>query len=180
MKIFEHTLLKGQGLEDRAYQSNISKSCLKQSTLVILPTGMGKTVIALRIIVERAQLGQILLMAPTKPLAQQHADFLEKFLNLKVQLFTGAISPREREPLWSESEIIVSTPQVVSKDLASGCVSLDNFSLVVFDEAHRAVGNYAYVSIGIHYLESASNHLSVGMTASPGSSKQSIIKLLRF
>ena len=56
MNIFEHTLLKGQGLEDRAYQSNISKSCLKQSTLVILPTGMGKTVIALRIIVERAQL----------------------------------------------------------------------------------------------------------------------------
>ena len=179
MKIFEHTLLKGQGLEDRAYQSNISKACLKQSTLVILPTGMGKTVIALRIIVERAQLGQILLMAPTKPLAQQHADFLEKFLNLKVQLFTGAISPREREPLWSESEIIVSTPQVVSKDLASGRVSLDNFSLVVFDEAHRAVGNYAYVSIGLHYLESASNHLSVGMTASPGSSKESIIKLCR-
>ena len=150
MSTFDHSLLKLQGIEDRAYQSNISKACLEQSTLVILPTGMGKTVIALRRIVERAKLGQILLMAPTKPLAQQHADFLTKFLDLKVQLFTGAISPNERQPLWSESEVIVSTPQVVSKDIDSQRASLDNFSLVVFDEAHRAVGNYAYVKIGKH------------------------------
>ncbi len=179
MSTFEHSLLKLQGIEDRAYQANISKACLEESTLVILPTGMGKTVIALRIIVERAKLGQILLMAPTKPLAQQHADFLTKFLDLKVQLFTGAISPNEREPLWSESEVIVSTPQVVSKDIDSQRATLGNFSLVVFDEAHRAVGNYAYVKIGKHYSEVAKKHLSVGMTASPGSSKTEIIRLCK-
>ena len=42
MSAITHKFLKVDGLEDRLYQSNISKACLEQSTLVILPTGMGK------------------------------------------------------------------------------------------------------------------------------------------
>ena len=179
MKTFEHKHLKGAPLEDRAYQSNISEACLKQSTMVILPTGMGKTVIALRVILERLNVGPVLLMAPTKPLAQQHAEFLQEHLNSQVNLFTGAIPPLQREPLWKSSGIIVSTPQVVSKDIENERVSLKSFSLLIFDEAHRAVGNYAYVSIGRHYLSVADNHLAIGMTASPGSSKSEIIHLCR-
>ena len=179
MKTFEHKNLKGDSLEDRDYQSNISKACLKQSTMVILPTGMGKTVIALRVILERLNGGPVLLMAPTKPLAQQHAEFLEEHISSGVNLFTGAIPPLQREPLWKSSGIIVSTPQVVSKDIENGRVSLKSFSLLIFDEAHRAVGNYAYVSIGRHYLSVADNHLAIGMTASPGSSKSEIIRLCR-
>jgi ERCC4-related helicase len=179
MKTFSHKFLKSNTLEDRQYQSNISKACLDQSTLVILPTGMGKTVIALRIILERITKGQILLMAPTKPLAQQHSDFFKQYLDADVTLFTGAISPEKRKPLWKSAQIIVSTPQVVSKDIENGRVNLGNFSLVIFDEAHRAVGNYAYVAIGNHYFYVAKNHLAIGMTASPGSSKSEIIKLCR-
>ena len=179
MKTFGHKHLKGDPLEDRDYQSNISKACLKQSTLVILPTGMGKTIVALRVMLERLALGSILLMAPTKPLAQQHSEFLSKHVRSQINLFTGAVPPTEREPLWKSSGIIVSTPQVVSKDIENGRVSLDDFSLLIFDEAHRAVGNYAYVSIGRHYSSVAANHLAVGLTASPGSSKSEIIRLCR-
>ena len=179
MKTFSHKFLKGDDLEDRQYQSNISKACLDQSTLVILPTGMGKTVIALRVLLERLEIGQILLMAPTKPLAEQHYDFFSKFLDTEINFFTGAISPEVRKPLWKSANVVVSTPQVVSKDIENGRTSLDNFSLVIFDEAHRAVGNYAYVPIGHHYQEVAKHHLSVGMTASPGSSKSEIIRLCR-
>ena len=66
MSIITHKYLKIDELEDRLYQSNISKACLEQSTLVILPTGMGKTVVAIRIMIERLDKGKILLMAPTK------------------------------------------------------------------------------------------------------------------
>ena len=139
MKTFEHKNLRGASLEDRDYQSNISKACLKQSTMVILPTGMGKTVIALRVILERLHVGPVLLMAPTKPLAQQHAEFLEEHISSGVNLFTGAIPPLQREPLWKSSGIIVSTPQVVSKDIENGRVSLKSFSLLIFDEAIKVV-----------------------------------------
>ena len=56
---------------------------------------------------------------------------------------------------------------------------MESFSLLIFDEAHRAVGNYAYVQIGRHYSSVADNHLAIGMTASPGSSKSEIIRLCR-
>ena len=53
MSVITHKFLKRDDLEERTYQSNISKACLERSTLVILPTGMGKTVVALRIMIER-------------------------------------------------------------------------------------------------------------------------------
>ena len=80
MNLVTHKFLKREDLENRDYQSNLSKACLEQSTIVILPTCMGKTVVALRIMLERLDAGKILLMAPTKPLAQQHFDFFNDFL----------------------------------------------------------------------------------------------------
>ena len=62
MSSVTHKFLKREDLENRDYQSNLSKACLEQSTLVILPTGMGKTVVALRIMLERLHVGKILLM----------------------------------------------------------------------------------------------------------------------
>ncbi|MCK4455663.1 MAG: DEAD/DEAH box helicase family protein, partial [Thermoplasmata archaeon] len=69
----EHPLLKDGYIEKRDYQVNIAKSCSKRPTLVVLPTGMGKTVIATLVIADRMGDGQkMLLLAPTKPLVAQH------------------------------------------------------------------------------------------------------------
>ena len=43
--------------------------------------------------------------------------------------------------------MIVSTPQVIANDLRKGRIDLRDVKLVIFDEAHRAVGRYAYVGI---------------------------------
>mgnify|MGYP003327401794 CR=1 FL=1 len=77
MCVCESQLLKIKDLEEREYQNRVSEVCLKQSTLAVLPTGLGKTVIALRVILKRLEIGKILFLAPTKPLAQQHANFFE-------------------------------------------------------------------------------------------------------
>ena len=88
-------LLKINDLEEREYQNKVSDVCLKQSTLAVLPTGLGKTIIALRVILERIQIGKILFLAPTKPLAQQHANFFEKYLNLNIE-FQGCKSKTDK------------------------------------------------------------------------------------
>ena len=177
MSVIENQLLKINDLEEREYQNKVSDVCLKQSTLAVLPTGLGKTIIALRVILERIQIGKILFLAPTKPLAQQHANFFEKYLNLDIELFTGNVAPKEREKLWKTADFIISTPQVVEKDVERTYTDLKDFSLVVFDEAHRAVGNYAYVKIGEVYRENAKHFLTLGMTASPGSTKEHIVNI---
>jgi Fanconi anemia group M protein len=62
---------------------------------------------------------------------------------------------------------------VIANDLISDRISLSNVSLIIFDEAHRAVGNYAYVFVAEKFREYGG--LSLGMTASPGSDVNKII-----
>ncbi|HWM51244.1 MAG TPA: DEAD/DEAH box helicase, partial [Thermoplasmata archaeon] len=146
-----HELLRRGAVEERAYQVNIARACLERSTLVVLPTGMGKTVIAAMVVAEilRRKGGKVLFLAPTKPLVEQHATSLRNLLVVdRIALFTGEVtSPEERELLWRENKIIVSTPQVIRNDLRAEGITLEDVSLIVFDEAHRAVGDYAYVDV---------------------------------
>src|SRR3989442_803804 len=97
----------------------------------------------------------------------------------RITLFTGeATAPEDRELLWRENKIIVSTPQVIRNDLRAERISLDDVSLIVFDEAHRAVGDYAYVDVAAAYKE-VPDRLVLGMTASPGSSAEKILEVCR-
>src|SRR2546425_1040773 len=175
-----HELLRRETVEERAYQVNIARACLERSTLVVLPTGMGKTVIAAMVIAEvlRRRGGRILFLAPTKPLVEQHAASMRKVLVVdRITLFTGeATAPEDRELLWRENKIIVSTPQVIRNDLRAERISLDDVSLIVFDEAHRAVGDYAYVDVAAAYKD-VPGRLVLGMTASPGSSAEKILEV---
>ena len=166
----EHELIKPSSIELRDYQVNIARAATKESTLVVLPTGMGKTVVALFVIAEvlRTSHGKILFMAPTKPLVEQHAKFLrEHLLGFEPTVFTGEVNPRDREADWKGSRVIVSTPQVIENDLDEGRMDIRDIDLIVFDEAHRAAGDYAYVTIGKRYQDTGK--LALGMTASPGS-----------
>ncbi|MEE9507090.1 MAG: DEAD/DEAH box helicase, partial [Thermoplasmata archaeon] len=134
----EHPLLKDGYIEKRDYQVNIAKSCSKRPTLVVLTTGMGKTIIAILVIADKIRDGQkMLFLAPTKPLVAQHAKSLTTFMRSpNLVQFTGEVPPPSRMDLWREHDIIVSTPQVIENDLGSGRIDLADVSLVVFDEAH--------------------------------------------
>jgi Fanconi anemia group M protein len=175
-----HELLRRGAVEERAYQVNIARACLERSTLVVLPTGMGKTVIAAMVVAEvlRRKGGKVLFLAPTKPLVEQHAASLRILLVVdRIALFTGEVtSPEERELLWRENKVIVSTPQVIRNDLRGERITLEDVSLIVFDEAHRAVGDYAYVDVAAAYKE-IPDRLVLGMTASPGSSAEKILEV---
>lgn len=175
----KHPLIKPDTVEQRLYQLNLAGKALEGSSLVVLPTGLGKTIIALFVIVSRLQRfgGKVLILSPTKPLVEQHAAFFKNVMALpeeEVLTFTGSIAPAEREKLWAQGKVIVSTPQVIENDLLTKRISLEDVSHITFDEAHRAVGNYAYTFIAEKYFESAKNPHVLGITASPGSSDEKI------
>jgi Fanconi anemia group M protein len=178
LMFLKHPLIKPNTLEKRMYQVDIAKAATSQSTLVVLPTGMGKTIIALMLIADvlKAKKRKVLFLAPTKPLVEQHASFVREFLvDCEPLVFTGETPPKKRAELWKESDIIVSTPQVVVNDLISARTKLDDYGLIIFDEAHRATGDYAYVFIAEKFQ--FVNGLSLGMTASPGSDSKRILEV---
>jgi ERCC4-related helicase len=172
----EHPLLKPRRVEKRLFQLDLAAKSLKSSTLVVVPTGLGKTVVALMVLLARLELGKVLFLAPTRPLVEQHASFLKNALQDEsmVAFMTGETAPEERALAWRRSRIVVSTPQVVENDLLSRRIDLKDVSLIIFDEAHRAVGNYAYVYIAERYAREAAAPLVLGITASPGSQIEKI------
>ena len=158
---------------------DLAANALKASSLIVVPTGLGKTVIALMVLLARLDKGKVLFLAPTKPLVEQHATFLRRVLKDEdiVAMMTGETMPEKRVVSWEGARIVASTPQVIENDLLSRRIDLKDVSLVIFDEAHRAVGNYAYVYIAERYAREAANPLVLGITASPGSQSEKIAEI---
>jgi len=169
-----------QNITPREYQKKILETAEKKNTLVILPTGIGKTLIALMLAIKRIELfprEKILFLAPTRPLAQQHLKSFEKHLPeiyADMQLFTGKVSPEKRKEIWQKADIIFSTPQTIANDLKNGSYSLENASLLIEDEAHRCLKNYDYVFVAQEFKKQAKHARILGLTASPGSEHSKI------
>src|SRR5512137_1920199 len=162
----EHPRLLPQTVEKRLFQMDLASQALQASSLIVVPTGLGKTVIALMVLLARMDKGRVLFLAPTKPLVEQHAVFLQHVLKDRdiVTMMTGESPPEKRIESWGLSRIVVSTPQVIENDLLSRRIDLKDVSLVIFDEAHRAVGDYAYVYIAERYSREATSPLVLGIT----------------
>ncbi|MEM0493143.1 MAG: DEAD/DEAH box helicase family protein, partial [Candidatus Thermoplasmatota archaeon] len=175
IKYIDHPYVRSNTIIERRYQIEIADHALSRNTAVILPTGLGKTIIALLVIAHILP-RRVLFLAPTKPLVSQHYSTCKKMLIIdenKIQMITGDVPVRRRVSLFKNATIIVATPQTVKNDLEKKRYNLDNINLIIFDEMHRAVENYAYVYIAKH-----SKCRILGLTASPGSKKKKINKIL--
>lgn len=179
--VLSHPLIKGE-ISPRAYQETIFVKSKDKNTLVILPTGLGKTYIGILLAAYTIHSLQkkVLVLAPTKPLAEQHLKSFSDVLNIEKELFsllTGTVSPSKRDELYNKSLIIIATPQVIENDILSAKINLYDFGLVIFDEAHRAIGDYSYTYIA--EKTKSKNIRILGLTASPSSDKEKMNEIIK-
>ncbi len=167
-------------IKPRKYQQDIYESCKEKNCLVVLPTGIGKTLVALMLSIytqKKFPASKTLFLAPTRPLAEQHLAYFKKHLPelfAELNLFTGKTPAEKRQELWEKADIIFSTPQCISNDLRNNLYNLEEVSLLIEDECHRCFQNYAYTYIAEKYKEQAKNQRILGLTASPGVDKKKI------
>lgn len=167
-------------IEQRQYQTDLFENAYDQNTLVCLPTGLGKTVVSALITAHRLYNygGVSLVVAPSKPLVNQHVETYREFLTIPdgdIVSYTGETKPDNRPDLWNNSRVIVATPQVVKNDLIQGRINFEHTSHITFDECHRATGDYAYVYIAKMYDKQAEDPLVTAMSASPGGNREEIL-----
>ena len=174
----EKKYVQKNSIEKRDYQVNLANQAIKENCIVVLPTGLGKTAIALNVIAEYLAKGTggALFLAPTRVLVHQHYEFLKANLTLDdISLITGEDPIQKRTKLWSNS-VICATPEITKNDLDRQIVSPEQFNLVVFDEVHRTVGDYAYSGIAERF-ENSSARL-IGLTATLPSEKEKATEIL--
>ena len=170
-KYFEHKFVKKNSIEYRDYQISLANQAKQENCLVVLPTGLGKTTVALQVIAEYLSKGTggVLFLAPTRVLANQHYEFLKNNLTIDdIALVTGEDLITKRKKLWINS-VICATPEITKNDLDRQIVSQEQFNLVIIDEAHRTIGDYAYSGIAERFA--SSNVRIMGLTATLPSEK---------
>ena len=164
----------------RLYQTNILKTCKEKNTLVCIPTGLGKTKIAIMLTIERLkefQNTKAIILTPTRPLANQIYNEFKECTSIeesKTFLLTGKINPNKRAKIYDNSNLIVATPQTIQEDIENKRLDLTNTSLLVIDEAHRSRENFANTVVAREYIKKAEFQRILALTASPGSTKQKI------
>ncbi|WP_148687677.1 helicase-related protein [Candidatus Nitrosocosmicus hydrocola] len=181
---YSHPLLRKNSLVFRQYQQDIVKKTLYKNSLVVIPTSLGKTIIALLICLDvllHWKNSKILILAPTRPLVFQHFNLFKKHTPLASQCIalTGKIAPEIRKVLWASSGIRLyfATPELVNNDINNNFLKRNEFYLIVYDEAQRAVKDYSYTRISSHFYENAEQNdppLVLGLSASPGSTEDKI------
>jgi len=170
-----HPLIKPNKVEARLYQQTLFASCIQENSLVVLPTGLGKTVLFLMIAAHRMEKypeGKIVFCAPTKPLMDQHERTIKESMNIdseKIIQVSGQIDPKKRKEIWDNGQIFVCTPQTIQNDIIQRRIKLEEIVFLCLDEAHKGVGDHSYVFIADQYHKKARNPLILGLTASPGS-----------
>jgi ERCC4-related helicase len=184
-KYVVHPMVRDGVIEDRDYQRRFVEKALEANTLAVLPTALGKTVIAELVAAEllhRHPGCRILFMAPTKPLALQHRESVLKHLKLRedeVAAVTGETAARAS--VWNSPRVrfVTATPQAVWNDYRRGLVRLEEFALLVFDECHRSRSRYAYTRLAEEYIRRCPYPLILALTASPGSEEDKVVEVVR-
>ena len=174
-----HPLIKPNTLEARVYQQIIAGNALNKNTLCVLSTGLGKTAIAILVIagILTKKDGKVLILAPSRPLVEQHHKRLKDILNIeedKIIALTGKIPPKKREDLYKKGKIFIATPQVIENDLIAGRIDTNEFVLLIADEAHHTTGDHSYAFVAKNFREKC--HI-LGLTASPGSDIDKIMEI---
>ncbi len=174
-----HPLIIENTIEARLYQEVSFAETVKKNSLVILPTGLGKTIIAVLSSVywlSQDKTNKVIMFAPTRPLLDQHFENFSKWLNLmdnEIVQITGKTYKKKRAKMFENARMIFMTPQITLDDF-----DLKDVALMIFDECHRAVRRYRYVSNAEKYFIEATNPHILGLTATPGTPKK-ILSVMR-
>ncbi|RUS84788.1 hypothetical protein EGW08_007472, partial [Elysia chlorotica] len=164
----------------RDYQYNIVQQALFKNTLVVLPTGLGKTFIAAVVMYNFYRWfpqGKVVFMAPTKPLVAQQMQACYNIMGIPKSdtiEMTGTIHPAVRQRQWKDKRVIFLTPQVMTNDLSRGSCAAKSFKCLVVDEAHKALGNQSYCQVIRELCKFTNSFRVLALSATPGSTLKAV------
>ncbi|KAF7294704.1 hypothetical protein MIND_01007600 [Mycena indigotica] len=172
------TMTTGQDMVPRLYQEEILERAQQENIIAALDTGTGKTFISLLLIKWISSTrtnAKTVFLVPKAALVQQQAEFITSKSALRVDRLWGAMAdiPLSDKEAWQRKlslhDVAVMTPQILVNLLTHGLWSMEQISLLIFDECHHTQKSHPYNVImrGYFQLSDSVRPKIFGMTASP-------------
>ncbi|XP_060117345.1 Fanconi anemia group M protein [Heteronotia binoei] len=174
----------GAGLEERRYQVRAARAALESNTLLCLPTGLGKTLVAAVVLHNFYRwfpAGRALFLAPTKPLVAQQKDACARLLAIPprhMAQITGGTQVVDRKEMWQNKRVFFLTPQILVNDLSRGICPAAEVKCLVIDEAHKALGNHAYCQVVKELCKYTQQFRILALSATPGSDLKAVQQVI--
>lgn len=158
-------------IHPRDYQGDAKSSVMREwesvvSTLVVMPTGLGKTIVFAEII-EAMQPKRALVLAHREELIWQARQRIHDATGLEcdIEMADLRVSPS----LFSNTPVVISTVQTQNAEWNQhkrmGKFKPQDFGLLIIDEAHHATAK-SYKDV-IHYYRQNPDLRVLGVTATP-------------
>lgn len=151
-------------MELRPYQQEAKEAVFEQwengtrRTLLVLPTGCGKTIVFAKITEDCVRHGdRVLILAHRGELLEQAADKIHKATGLGC-----AVEKAEESCQGSWFRIVVGSVQTLMREKRLGKFPADYFNTIIIDEAHHCISD-SYQRVLQHFPEA---HV-LGVTATP-------------
>ena len=130
----------------------------RKRTLLVLPTGCGKTIVFSKIIEDRVKLGEgVLVLAHRSELLEQASDKLKTATGLGT-----ALEKAESTSIGSWYRVVVGSVQTMQREKRLKQFPPDYFDTIVVDEAHHCISD-GYQKV-LQYFDEAN---VLGVTATP-------------
>ncbi|WP_251870311.1 DEAD/DEAH box helicase, partial [Enterococcus italicus] len=130
----------------------------RKKTLLVLPTGCGKTIVFSKVIEDRVRMGErVLVLAHRGELLEQASDKLEKSTGLKT-----ATEKADQTSIGSFFRVVVGSVQTMQREKRLSKFPQNYFDTIVVDEAHHCISD-GYQRVLKHFDESN----VLGVTATP-------------
>ncbi|KAH8331655.1 hypothetical protein KR074_009100, partial [Drosophila pseudoananassae] len=145
-------------LQPRSYQLRLVDHITKQNGIIYLPTGSGKTFVAILALKRFSQNmdktieeggKRALFICNTVELARQQAEAVKRHTNLKVGFYVGEQGvddwPRGKwETEIRDKQVMVGTAQVMLDLFTQRYMELRSVSIVIIDECHHGTGHHPF------------------------------------
>ncbi|MCC8064798.1 MAG: DEAD/DEAH box helicase [Clostridiales bacterium] len=148
----------------RPYQADARKAIFQAwdsgilRTLMVLPTGCGKTIVFAKVAEDCVRLGQrVLILAHRGELLEQAADKLAKSTGLRC-----AVEKAEQSCLGCWERVVVGSVQSLQREKRLEGFPADYFDVIIIDEAHHALTD-GYRRVLAHFPDAR----VLGVTATP-------------
>ncbi|MGN0243640.1 MAG: DEAD/DEAH box helicase [Lachnospiraceae bacterium] len=129
-----------------------------QKTLLVLPTGCGKTVVFAKVVEELVKRGdRVLIMAHRGELLDQAADKLQKITGLQC-----ATEKADKTCMGSWFRVVIGSVQTLMRETRLHQFPSDYFNSIVIDEAHHCISD-SYQKVLQHFNDAK----VLGVTATP-------------
>ena len=151
-------------MELRPYQQEAREAIFDQwdsgtrKTLLVLPTGCGKTIVFAKVTEDCVRRGKrVLILAHRGELLEQAADKLRKTTGLN-----SAVEKAESSCLGSWFRVVVGSVQTLMREKRLNQFPEDYFDTIIIDEAHHCISD-SYQKVLEHFPEAQ----ILGVTATP-------------